>query len=99
LARLNAGLETPASQQLQQGIAEADKRLGGTKHDESIAQLFLQRAEFLAKDKESDSTTKAAVIIDQVLPAYYEAVGKVATVAAQESRDVVTVTLVRWPYT
>jgi hypothetical protein len=98
LARLSASPETNAARQLEQDIAEAGKRLSVTKHDNSIAQLFLQRAEFLAKDKESDSTTKAAVIIGQVLPAYYAA-RETVTAAERKPRDVVTVTLVRWPYT
>ena len=98
LARLNAGSETSASPQLQQGIAEARKRLSTAKRDDSIAELFLQRAEFLAGEKESDSLTKAAVIADQVLPAYYAA-EKSAPMSGKKAANPVTVTLVRWPYT
>lgn len=98
LARINAAAQTPAAQQFQQRIADAGKRLGAAKRDDSIARLFLQRAEFLATEKENDSQTKAAVIIEKVLPAYYAADKAVAS-GQQKAANLVTVTLVRWPYT
>jgi hypothetical protein len=98
LARLNAGSEIPAKPNLEQGIAEAHTRLGAGKGDDSIARLFVQRAEFFSGDKESDSLTKAAAIVDHVLPAYYAA-DKSAGPPQQKAANPVIVTLVRWPYT
>jgi hypothetical protein len=78
-------------------------RLAGSGQDGSLAELFLERAEELLAGRKDFSPSPAdlrdaAVLVEQVLPAYFAYLGPAAPAPAPEARAV-TVTLVRWPYT
>ena len=80
------------------------KKLADSSSDDSIAQLFVERAQsYSARDDHSapptaDEWRGAQVIIDHVLPAYYAALRPAAPIA-RASGKTVDITLVRWPYT
>ena len=79
-------------------LAAARAALDGN-HDHSIGQLFVQMAEAAAASTNVPVQRGAAVILDDVLPAYHAALkapaGRIRTTVA----DPVTITLVRWPFT
>ncbi|HET8889727.1 MAG TPA: hypothetical protein VFQ41_12545 [Candidatus Angelobacter sp.] len=84
-------------------VAEELKKLSAAKRDDSIAQIFLERASgWLNKADGSapsgDEWRAVQVIVGQVLPAYYAAL-KPAAPFQQQARRTATLTLVRWPYT
>ena len=88
---------------LKQDIAAKSKELAASPNDESIPQLFLQRAESHTVHPDgaapsADEWRSARIILEQVLPAYYAAL-KPATPVQQASAKTVDITLVRWPYT
>jgi|SRR5215813_10888641 len=96
-------LDTSAQSELKQSLAAKSKELAASPNDESIAQLFLQRADsyithFDGSAPSADEWRGARVILDQVLPAYYDA-QKPAAPLQQTSTKTVEITLVRWPYT
>lgn len=79
------------------------KKLADSSSDDSIAQLFVERAESYATHADHSAPTAdewrgAQVILDQVLPAYYAALKPGAPVE-RASGKTVDITLVRWPYT
>jgi hypothetical protein len=83
-------------------LAEAEKQFAN-KHDDSIAQLFLQRiaAQLNHADGSApvpDEWRSAQVVLDLVLPAYLAA-SKPAAAIERSSAKTVQLTLVRWPYT
>jgi hypothetical protein len=84
-------------------LAALRTRLRSAPQDSSIAELFLERAEaLLGRGKgappDPDSWKNAAVIANQVLPAYFEW-QKAPPPQNQLASHPITVTLVRWPYT
>lgn len=84
-------------------VAEELKKLSAAKRDDSIAQIFLERASgWLNKADGSapsgDEWRAVQVIVGQVLPEYYAAL-KPAAPVQQQARRTATLTLVRWPYT
>ena len=84
-------------------VAEERKRLATGRRDDSIAEIFLQRAsQFLNKPDgaapSNDEWRAVRVILEQVLPAYNEAL-KPAAPLPQRAGKTATLTLVRWPYT
>jgi hypothetical protein len=80
-------------------LATMRARLSTSKEDESIAQLFLERAEArLTHEPAPKDWENARTIVEQVLPAYFAAVKAVQS-PDQPAGNTVTVTLVRWPYT
>jgi hypothetical protein len=84
---------------LKADVREMRARLGASKQDSSLAQLFLQRAESrLAKSPGDDDWKTIAAIVEQVMPAYF-AMLKPAPLQELPAVAGVTVTLVRWPYT
>jgi hypothetical protein len=88
---------------LKTDLASAQEKLAASKQDNSVAQLFLERAESQVAHADgsapsADEWRSARVILDQVLPAYYAAL-KPASPLKQASGKTVDVTLVRWPYT
>jgi hypothetical protein len=101
-------LDAPALDAAQQAqvkgdLSAAEKKLGAGGIDDSLAQLFLERAESYVAHPDGSAPTadewrSARVILDQVLPAYYAAL-KPATPAQVASGKTVEITLVRWPYT
>lgn len=88
---------------LRKGIAEESKKVSASKRDDSIAQVFLERAEgWLNKGDGSETSPDewraSQVVLEQVLPAYYAALKPAAPVQQRAGRTA-TLTLVRWPYT
>jgi hypothetical protein len=94
-----------ASQQstLKGALAATRQKLDASQRDDSIAQLFLERAESQLAHPDgsapsSDDWRSAKVILDQVLPAYYAA-EKLPAPLERAANKTVHITLVRWPYT
>jgi hypothetical protein len=94
-----------ASQQsaLKTDLAAAQKKFAASKQDDSLAQLFLERAASQTVHPDgsapsADEWRSARVILDQVLPAYLAA-KKPASPLQLASGKTVDLTLVRWPYT
>jgi hypothetical protein len=88
---------------LKSDIAAARKKYAASKQDDSVAQLFLERAESQIAHPDgsapsADEWRSARLILDQVLPAY-NAARKPASPLQQVSGKTVDITLVRWPYT
>jgi hypothetical protein len=73
--------------------------LDSSKSDDSIAEVFLQRAEsLLAHAKTIEEGRSAWVIADQVMPSYFAA-RKPAAITQQKNHKAIQITLVRWPFT
>jgi hypothetical protein len=84
-------------------VAEGERakvlaRLKAVKPEESIAALLAQRGLAWAEHGDPDEWRAAAVIGEQVLPAYAAAMKGPARMTRQSGKTV-EVTLVRWPYT
>jgi len=89
--------------QLKTTLAEEQTRLSASKRDDSIAQIFIDRAQgWLAHPdgsaSSSDELRSVQIVVEQVLPAYYAAL-KPAAPVQRASAKTVNLTLVRWPYT
>jgi hypothetical protein len=96
-------VETIHQSALKDSITAALKKLVDSKQDDSIAQLFLERAASQTAHADGSAPTpdewrSAQVILDQVLPAY-RAAQKPAAPLQLASSKTVDLTLVRWPYT
>ena len=88
---------------LRGAVAGELKKLTAAQRDDSIAQIFLERAggwlnKADASAPSGDEWRAVQVIVEQVLPAYYAAL-KPAAPARQRAARTATLTLVRWPYT
>jgi hypothetical protein len=88
---------------LKSSIPAKLNEIRNSKQDDSIAQIFLERAQsYLSHPDGSapsdDEWRSAQVIMNQVLPAYYQAL-KPAAPLQHPLGKTVTLTLVRWPYT
>ncbi len=81
-------------------IAALQERLHGSDRDESVAELFVERAaaQLGAKQPNVNAWKSARAIVDGVLPAYFEVLKGPAELE-QNVRAQTTVTLIRWPYT
>ena len=84
-------------------LAAARKKLEVSREDESIALLFVQRAESQIAHYDGsasipDEWRAAQVIVERVLPAH-AAARKAAARPSGKSQRTVELTLVRWPYT
>jgi hypothetical protein len=98
-----SALDAAAQSQFKKELATASRKLAAASDDNSIAQLFLERAASYTTHSDGSTPTAdewrgARVILDQVLPAYYAA-QKPATLLDHASGKTVDITLVRWPYT
>lgn len=96
-------LDAAAQAQLKQDLATTARKLSASSADDSIAQLFLERAASYATHPDGSAPTAdewrgARVILDQVLPTYYAA-QKPPAMLEHASGKTVDITLVRWPYT
>jgi hypothetical protein len=96
-------LDADSQAKTKQDLTVISKKLAASASDESIAQLFLERAASYTVHADgsapsADEWRGARVILDQVLPAYYAA-QKSAAPRANPSAKTVDITLVRWPYT
>jgi hypothetical protein len=89
--------------QVKQAIVAARTQLEQSRRDDSVAQIFLERAQSYIEHADgsapsADEWRSAQVILEQVLPAYFAAAKP--AVPLQKARGMTTtVTLVRWPYT
>jgi len=88
---------------LKASLAAARKKLGASREDESIALLFIQRAESQIAHYDGsasipDEWRAAQVIVERVLPAHAAARQPAARPSGKSPRTV-ELTLVRWPYT
>jgi hypothetical protein len=95
--------DTAKQSELRKAISDAEARFAASSKDDSLAQLFLQRAESQTTHEDgsapsADEWRSAQVIIERVLPAYLAA-QKPASPLQQASGKAVDITLVRWPYT
>ena len=91
------------SRALRSLLAEELKKVSASKRDDSIAQIFLEKANGWLNKPEgaapsSDEWRATQVVVQQVLPAYYAAL-KPAAPRQQRAGRTATLTLVRWPYT
>jgi hypothetical protein len=96
-------LDSARQAALKRDLAEENKKLSASTADNSLAQLFLERAESYSAHADGSAPTAdewrgARVILDQVLPAYY-ATQKPASPLQRTAGKTVDITLVRWPYT
>lgn len=96
-------LDAAKQSALKAALAAQRKKLDASKRDDSIVQLFLERAESQVSHADSsapsaDEWRSAQVIVVRVLPAYFAAM-KPASPLRQASGKTVELTLVRWPYT
>jgi hypothetical protein len=85
-------------------LTGARTRLRASKRDESLAELFLERAESQVAHADGsapsvDEWRSARVILDQVLPAYFAAPLSTAVPGLSADARSIRMTLVRWPYT
>jgi hypothetical protein len=97
-----APLDETAQAKLKVDLAAARARIDASKRDESLAEIFLERAasqvEHLDGSQPSpDEQRSARVILDQVLPAYFAA--RLPVAVAKGQAKTIRMTLVRWPYT
>ncbi|MBZ5506999.1 MAG: hypothetical protein LAO78_16200 [Acidobacteriia bacterium] len=88
---------------LRNTIADELKKSSSARRDDSIAQIFLERAYgWLNKTDGAapspDEWRSVQIILEQVLPAYYATL-KPAAPLQQRAGRTATLTLVRWPYT
>jgi hypothetical protein len=96
-------LDASRQDQVRKDVAKLTKDLAASSGDNSILQLFLERASsYIAHPDGSapsaDEWRGALVILNQVVPAYYAA-QKPATPLTTRSGKTVDITLIRWPYT
>jgi hypothetical protein len=89
--------------ELKSAIAAEQSRLTSSTRDDSILQLFLERAAAQAAHADGsapslDEWRSAEAIVTEVLPAYTAAL-KPASASEQVGGKTIDVTLVRWPYT
>ena len=96
-------LDEPAQARVREDLAAARARIDASKRDESLAQLFLERAAAQVAHPDGSASTadewrSARVILDQVLPAHSAARIGVAIPKGSSGRTA-RMTLVRWPYT
>jgi len=96
-------LDEDEQMSLRRSLAEWGARLSSSHKDDSLARLFLERAEmWITHDDGSPVSSlqwkSAASVVNAVLPAYEAALNATPAFVKETSR-LVTVTLVRWPYT
>jgi hypothetical protein len=96
-------VEAGRQKELTAAIDAQIKQLAASGRDESIPQLFLERAAAQTTHPDgsapsADEWRSAETILNRVLPAY-SAVMKAAPKLSQSGAKTVNVTLVRWPYT
>ena len=96
-------LDVSAQDQAKKDVAKLTKDLAASAGDNSILQLFLERASSYTAHPDgstpsADEWRGARVILDQIVPAYY-ATQKPAAPQTTPSGKTVDVTLIRWPYT
>ena len=100
LSPITGAGKTISAEEAAKQASEIETRLNKTAEDNSIAQLFLEMA--LTEAADTTPNTKggetANVIFTDVLPHYFTAL-EPAKKKPAPPKPVITVTLVRWPYT
>jgi hypothetical protein len=96
-------LDASGQAAVKEALAAAQKKFAASSRDDSIAQIFLERAGSQVAHADgsapsADEWRSARVILDQVVPAY-AAAEKPAFPLQAPSGKTVDITLVRWPYT
>ena len=96
-------LDSSQQSAVRSALAAARQKLDASQRDDSIAQLFLEKAESQVAHVDgsapsADDWRIAKVIIDQVLPAYF-ALDQPLAAQQRASGKTVDITLIRWPYT
>jgi hypothetical protein len=101
---LNPAVPDAAKQAaLRNTVADELKKNAASKRDDSITQIFLERADGWLHKADGAATSddewrSIRVIVEEVLPAYSIALKPAAPVQQRAGRTA-TLTLVRWPYT
>jgi hypothetical protein len=99
LARYRFGLlRTPGATVDPDAVRAARERFP-ISGDHGIAELFLQMADRALADPAPSAHRAAAVILNDVLPAYAAATATPSVTTAAAASPQVTITLVRWPFT
>jgi hypothetical protein len=88
---------------LKEALARAQRKLEGSKDDDSILQILMQRSASQVAHADgsapsADEWRSAQVTIEQVVPAYYAA-RKAPPALHRTTGKTVDLTVVRWPYT
>jgi hypothetical protein len=84
---------------LRKTLQQTRAQLDASPQDESIGQLFLERAESkLARSPGAADWVAVETIVERVLPVYFAA-SKASPASDHPAPSEVTVTLVRWPFT
>ena len=97
-------LDAARQEKLKKSLADARIKIESSAQDDSIARLFVERAEsYVTAHLDGTAATAdewraARIIADRVLPAYYATLNAPATLP-QKPGKTVDITLVRWPYT
>jgi hypothetical protein len=97
-------VDASAKAQLRSSVAVAQKQFKDSGRDDSIAELFLQKAQFLLTPKQGmEPTAENWKIVDsivrEVLPTYLLFVSGTTPASTSTAKGSTRVTLVRWPYT
>jgi len=97
-------LDAEGQAKVAKDLAAARVRLDASKRDESLAELFLERAASQVVHADgsapsADEWRSTRVILDQVLPAYFAARAPASAPGRAASKRSIRMTLVRWPYT
>jgi hypothetical protein len=97
-------VDEPGHAQLTDAVAAWRKKLDASARDESIAQLFLERAEAhvaqaAGSENAAEEWRSAKVIAEQVFPAYFSIQEHAASAPQRSAARTADLTLVRWPYT
>lgn len=91
--------DAAAQAELKQSLAQLRKQIEASADDDSIAALFLERAESMAvATAKPDEWKSVKVTVEQVIPACF-ASRRPAAPLAQKTAKTAEITLVRWPYT
>jgi hypothetical protein len=88
----------PDARSLSARLREFDARLAASPLDHSIGRLYLEMAQAHLEGGQAAGAANAVAIVDDVLPRYFTALGP-APRAVPRPAPMVTVTLLRWPYT
>lgn len=96
--------DTRSRTQLRSRFDAAEEQLKTSGRDDSIAELFLQKARFLLSVQEGPEPTSenwrlVESLVYEVLPTYVSTVSRTAIPAVSAAKASTRVTLVRWPYT
>ena len=101
MARYQFGALRPVGSDATAARIDEARRTLPPSQDASIARLFIEMAAAALDGSETTKPASAAIILNDILPAYAAALAA-PVVPTAASRDVgagATITLVRWPFT